>query len=144
MKVNFEQDQKLNEQLVILKAKEKTAQVDEWITFIEQKPKVISGKIAGKSKRLLLQQVNRFYTSQKKVYAVCDEEEWIVVSRLYELETQVTANFVRISNTEIINLDYVKEFELTKKGLILITFQSGALTSSSRRYLKKIKERLGC
>ncbi|MHC5227074.1 LytTR family DNA-binding domain-containing protein [Enterococcus sp. LJL99] len=144
MKVNFEQDQNLNEQLVILKAKEKNAQVNEWITYIEKKPKVISGKIAGKNKLIPLQQVSRFYTSQKKVYAVCGENEWLIASRLYELETQVTENFVRISNTEIINLDDVKEFELTRNGLILITFQTGAMTSSSRRYLKKIKERLGC
>lgn len=144
MKVNFEQDKNLNEQLVILKAKEKNAQVNEWITYIEQKPKVISGKIAGKNKLIPLQQVSRFYTSQKKVYAVCGENEWLIASRLYELETQVTENFVRISNTEIINLDDVKEFELTRNGLILITFQTGAMTSSSRRYLKKIKERLGC
>ncbi|GMA42990.1 hypothetical protein GCM10025853_04470 [Tetragenococcus halophilus subsp. halophilus DSM 20339] len=51
-------------------------------------------------------------------------------------------SFVRISNTEIINLDYVQHFQLSKSGLILIRLSNGHMTSSSKRYLKKVKERL--
>ncbi|NRR75094.1 LytTR family transcriptional regulator [Tetragenococcus halophilus] len=62
--------------------------------------------------------------------------------RLYELEEQLPQSFVRISNTEIINLDYVHYFQLSKSGLILIRLSNGHMTSSSKRYLKKVKERL--
>ena len=48
--------------------------------------------------------------------------------------------FVRVSNSEIINLDYVSHFSMSVGGIINIEFKNGTMTSSSRRYLKKIKE----
>ena len=82
----------------------------------------------------------RFYSGAKQIYAQTVKEEFQISKRLYELETILPIQFVRVSNSEIINLDYVSHFSLSAGGIINIEFRNGVRTSSSRRYLKKIKE----
>ncbi|MED9904979.1 MAG: LytTR family DNA-binding domain-containing protein [Lachnospiraceae bacterium] len=49
--------------------------------------------------------IYRIYSANQKVFAVTDKGEYILRSRLYELESRLEKdNFVRISNSEIINL----------------------------------------
>ena len=50
--------------------------------------------------------------------------------------------FVRISNSEIINLKKVTALDLTLSGTIKMTLQGGTVCRVSRRYVKKIKEAL--
>lgn len=82
----------------------------------------------------------RFYSGAKLVYAQTTEAEFHISKRLYELEESLPMQFVRVSHSEIINLDYVSHFSLSAGGIINIAFKNGTKTSSSRRYLKKIKE----
>ena len=82
----------------------------------------------------------RFYSGAKLVYAQTEKEEYHISKRLYELEEILPVQFVRVSNSEIINLDYVSHFSMSVGGIINIEFKNGTMTSSSRRYLKKIKE----
>ena len=82
----------------------------------------------------------RFYSGAKSVYAQTDTSEYHISKRLYELEKELPVQFVRVSNSEIINLNYVSQFSLSVGGIINIEFKNGIKTSSSRRYLKKIKE----
>jgi len=83
------------------------------------------------------------YSADKKIFGnTNDYADLILKYRLYELETILPNYFVRVSNTEIININYVSKFELTANGIILIFLKNGTQTSSSRRYLKKIKEKL--
>ena len=51
--------------------------------------------------------------------------------------------FVRISNSEIINLKKVKSFDLSFAGTICVTLSNGQTTYVSRRYVSKIKQVLG-
>ena len=54
----------------------------------------------------------RIYAASGKVYAVTDKGEYLLRSRLYELEARLAgASFVRISNSEIVNLKRVRHFD---------------------------------
>lgn len=53
------------------------------------------------------------------------------------------AQFVRISNSEIINLKKVKNFDLSFVGTISVEMANGTTTYVSRRYVAKIKKLLG-
>ena len=69
------------------------------------------------------------------------DETLEVRKRIYELEEILPKrNFLRISNSEIINFDKVKNIELKIYGSLVINFYSGKVTYASRRYIKKIKE----
>lgn len=49
--------------------------------------------------------------------------------------------FVRISNSEIINLKKVTALDLTLSGTIKMTLQGGTVCWVSRRYVKKLRRR---
>ena len=85
----------------------------------------------------------RFFTVGKGVAAQTEEGEWGVRLRLYELEERLDSRkFVRISNSEIINLDRVTAVDLSVTGTIRMTLDGTTECYVSRRYVKKIKETL--
>ena len=95
--------------------------------------------------KLLLPQGDflRFYADGKGVSAQTESETFTVRLRLYELEARLDpARFVRISNSEIINLDRVTAVDLSLSGTICMTLDGTVKAYVSRRYMKKIKETL--
>lgn len=98
----------------------------------------------GEEKLLLPQgEFLRFYTDGKGVAAQTAGETYAVHLRLYELEERLDkARFVRISNSEIINLDRVTAVDLSLSGTICMTLERTVKAYVSRRYVKKIKETL--
>ena len=86
----------------------------------------------------------RFYTDGKGVSAQTAEDTFAVRLRLYELEERLDPRrFVRISNSEIVNLDRVTALDLSLTGTICMTLNGNVTAYVSRRYVKKIKETLG-
>lgn len=86
----------------------------------------------------------RFYADGKGVSAQTGRETYTVRLRLYELEERLDKRrFVRISNSEIVNLDRVTALDLSLAGTIRMTLDHSVNTYVSRRYVKKIKETLG-
>lgn len=85
----------------------------------------------------------RFFTQGKGVSAQTAEGTYEVRLRLYELEERLDQRrFVRISNSEIINLDHVTAVDLSISGTIRMTLDKTVTVYVSRRYVKKIKETL--
>lgn len=88
----------------------------------------------------------RFYAEDKAVCAqLSDGRVCAVRLRLYELEEQLDKRaFVRISQSEIVNLNRVTALDLSLAGTIRMTLAGGAAVCyASRRYVKKIKQALG-
>ena len=70
--------------------------------------------------------------------------EYTLRLRFYEMEQRLDSNFfVRISNSDIINLRKVKGFDLSFAGTICVTLSNGTVTYVSRRFVAKIKQLLG-
>ena len=86
----------------------------------------------------------QMYANSGKVFAVTQQGEYVLRLRLYELEKRLPANqFVRISNSEIINLKKVDHFDLSFTGTICVQLINDAITYVSRRYVSKLKKILG-
>lgn len=95
--------------------------------------------------KLLLPQGDflRFYADGKGVSGQTGTEIWTVPLRLYELEERLDrTRFVRISNSEIVNLERVTAVDLSLSGTICMTLDGTVKAYVSRRYVKKIKETL--
>ena len=104
----------------------------------------LTGTQGGALRILEETEILRVYASAGKVYAVTDDGEYTLRVRLYELEERLDSRrFVRISNAEIINLRRVREFELRLTGTIGVRMENGDVTYVSRRYVKRIREKLG-
>lgn len=83
----------------------------------------------------------RFYTEGKGVCAQTADKTYTVRLRLYELEERLDPlRFVRISNSEIVNLEAVTAIDLSYTGTICMTLKGSVSSFVSRRYVKKIKE----
>ncbi len=86
----------------------------------------------------------RIYASRGKTFASLNQKEYVLRQRLYELEELLSQySFVRISNSEIVNLKKVRNFDLNYSGTICVTLSDGTVTYASRRYVTKIKQVLG-
>lgn len=105
---------------------------------------VISGFKDEKVEILEPSDLIRIYANAGKVIAVTSRGEYILRLRLYEMENLLNRNdFVRISNSEIVNLKKVKNFDLSLTGTILIKLSDGTTSYVSRRYVAAIKKILG-
>lgn len=107
-------------------------------------PQILSGTRDGKLEILEESDLIRVYTGAGKVYGVTDKGEYLLRLRLYELEERLDKKqFVRISNSEIVNLKKIKNFDLSLTGTICVKFLNNTVTYVSRRYVSKIKKILG-
>ena len=67
--------------------------------------------------------------------------EFVVHEPLYRIEEKLDpAWFIRISQSEIVNLRYVKGWDFSKSGIITIELANGIRSFTSRRYAKQIRE----
>lgn len=88
--------------------------------------------------------IYRVYAQSGKVFAETNKGNYLLRLRLYEAEERLEKlSFVRISNSDIINLKKVKSFDLSFAGTICITLSNGTVTYVSRRTVSKIKKLLG-
>ena len=126
-----------------------TDQMDERIREIvrrlsEEKPAVMAGFQGDAAEILDPDDIYRVYAANGKVYAETSRGEYVLRMRLYEAEERLGADsFVRISNSEIINLKKVKNFDLSFAGVICAMLSNGTVTYVSRRQVSKIKKILG-
>lgn len=110
----------------------------------EQAPQIISGSRDNKIEVIVLEDLIRIYAGSGKVFAVTHKGEYALRLRLYEIEERLPPHqFVRISNSEIINLKNVSNFDLSFTGTICVKLANGTITYVSRRYVSKLKKILG-
>ena len=94
------------------------------------------------------QDLLRIYSLDKKVYLECqtEEEPLLLKMRLYEFEELAErlgwTDFIRISNTDIVNLSHVKKFDMSFSGVVKVIYGEERFAIVSRRYMNKIKDQL--
>lgn len=91
-----------------------------------------------------IENIIRIYTENKKVFIQTANGVAEVKLRLYELEEKLSPKqFVRISNSEIVNINEIINMDISKTGTIGVTLSGNIHTYASRRYVSKIKKQLG-
>lgn len=145
MQVEVKIDSSYTEPKVIIMTSSMTEEVQEIVKRLsDETPRIISGSRDDKVEVLDQAELIRIYANSGKVFAVTDKGEYTIRLRLYELEERLDANqFVRISNSEIINLKKVSNFDLSFSGTICVKLENKTVTYVSRRYVSKIKKILG-
>lgn len=126
-----------------------TASMTEEVNIILNKlsdhaPQIISGSKDNKIEVIEQADLIRIYASAGKVFALTHKGEYTLRLRLYEIEERLPPHqFVRISNSEIINLKKVNNFDFSFTGTICVKLANGTITYVSRRYVSKLKKILG-
>ena len=70
------------------------------------------------------------------------EDVYETRERLYVLEKQLPASFIRISRSVILNLDKVRLYRPILNGLMEAGLENGESVYISRKYLKEVRDRI--
>ncbi len=145
MQIEIRIDSKCKEPKVILITDKMTDAINALIKKLsEETPQFLVGLQGEKWEILEPHEVFRIYATSGKVFAATEHGEYLLRLRLYALEERLDkGDFIRISNSEIVNLKKVKGFDFSCIGTICVSFLDGTRTYVSRRYVGKIKQVLG-
>lgn len=145
MKIEIKIDEECTETRIVIVTSKVTEEVNEIVKRLSsEQPQMIAAFKDAQATMLELTQIYRVYASEGKVYAETENSTFLLRLRLYEAEQRLTkCSFVRISNSDIVNLKKVKGFDLSFVGTICVSLSNGTVTYVSRRYVAKIKQLLG-
>ncbi len=145
MKVEIKINEKCQETTLTIETKEMTDEIQEIIKKVSGvQPKILSGEKEGKVEILDPSEILYISSGNGKIFAKMKDGEYRLSYRLYELEEMLQEKgFARISNSEIVNLKKVKNFDLSFSATICVKISDGGVLYVSRRYVRKIKEVLG-
>ena len=140
MKVTVQYNQQLLKDELLISACEQSPSLTRIVDFAEKELFYVIGLREKEKVRIDLKNIQRIYSANKQVFCVANGQEYQLSERLYQLQEKLPNSFVQISRTEIIQIQTVEKFTITKYGIIEIIFTDGQKTSASRRYLKKVRE----
>lgn len=134
---------------IVINTSKYTKEVGEIIETLQQitsKIDSIIGKKGNEISVISIDEIICFYSSEQNNYCKTDKGEFVIKQKLYELEECLPANnFVRISNSSIINIKFVECFDVSMIGNILVKFKDGSTEYVSKRrvssVMKFLKER---
>ena len=143
MKVELNIDKKFEETIVTISANKVNDEIQNLVNYIEIKEDYFIGVSDGKVRLLNLEDIIRVYVENRKVYVVTVEGRFIVRKKLYEVQSMLTKDFIKISQSEIANIKYIHSLDLGLRGTIVISYKNSDISYVSRRMLKEFKMKLG-
>ena len=119
----------------------------ELITQIKSLLSDYSLQINGfKEKEIYPLKINDIYwfsAENNKVYAITENDKFLLKERLYTIEKNLSRDFIKINKSCIANIKKIDRFEAVISGTIMVKFKNGYADYVSRRSVKSVKERLG-
>lgn len=145
MKIELRLDKSCIETKVIIIAEKMTDEVSALMQRLsDDTPQSIVGFDGDAVLLLEPTDIVRIYAAEGKVFAVTAEKEYALRLRIYEAEEKLNSKgFVRISDSEIINIKKAKRFDLSTTGTICVSMLNGDISFVSRQYITKIRNALG-
>ena len=140
-------DEAFEKLTVIIKNRENNEDVEGVINAIQsyannQKP-MIQAYFKGSVVMLPQRKIFRIYIVNRKILIQTSERLYEVRKNLRDLEELLDSeSFIRISQSEILNLKRVKNFDFSSTGTIEVELENGEKTYVSRRRVKEIKAAL--
>lgn len=145
MKVEIIIDESIEETEVKIYAKEYSKDVENIRDVLTEK--FVDKIVAFKCREVFIlsfDEIIRIYAQDKNVYIKTKDSTYTTRLTIYEFESRTDRrNFIRISRSEIVNLDYVKRLDLSFTGTIAVELANGDVSYVSRRKLKEFKKALG-
>lgn len=115
-------------------------------TISSSKIDTILGKNGNEISLINVNDIMYLYSEEQHNYCKTKKGVFTIKEKLYELEEKLPQrNFVRISNSAIININHVESFDVGIVGSILVKFSDSSTQYVSRRrvsqVMKFLKER---
>jgi len=138
-KLKFIHDDSVSETEVIIKAKAQTEEVNKILELLGGEK--LSCQLLSESQFIDMNDIIILSKSGRFISVKTINGEYVLNEPLYQIEAKLNPTwFVKISQSEIVNLKYVKKWSFEGGGIIQIEMVSGIKSYTSRRYTKKIRE----
>lgn len=131
------------EERVVIYAREKSELVNAIEHLVTDTAFELVGYRGREGVRLDAREVACFIVEGGRVYAVTGKERLELRCRLYQLETALSEDFVKIHQSALANIRQIASFDASISGTMRVHFKNGYGDYVSRRCLKQVKERLG-
>ncbi len=137
-------DDRFADPKIIIQTKEKSKLVEDIIEAVENISGTefpsIPGLTGDKVEYLSQREIVRVYTSGRKLIIQTDDSAYFSTKTLSNIEGVLNPDrFIRISQSEIVNMRKVKQFEMKLVGTIGLEFENGEKTWVSRSSVKAVK-----
>lgn len=137
-KLKFVQDDTVNETEVIIKAKAQTEEVNKILELLGGEK--LSCQLLSDQQLIDMNDIIILSKSGRFISVKTINGEYVVSEPLYQIEPKLNPTwFVKISQSEIVNLKYVKKWSLVGGGIIKIEMINNIKSYTSRRYTKTIR-----
>ena len=143
MKLELNIDEKVKETLVVVSANKIDKEVQNLINYIEYSSEYLIGIVEDKASIIDIGEIIRVYIEDRKTFVVTLKDTYVVKEKLYEVENMVTRNFIKISQSEIANIKFIKNLDFSNTGTIVIKYKNSDISYVSRRMIKEFKLKLG-
>ena len=145
MKVEISIDKKYSNPKVVIYCDEYTSDIQNvYEKILSSATKKILAIKDDKTYLLDFDEIVRAYSLDKKVFVSTMKDTYEIRERIYELEEKLSLEkFIRISRSEIINLDYIEKLDLSFIGTISVELKNCEYSYVSRRKIKTFKTLLG-
>lgn len=145
MKVEVIIDESLDENKVTIYAKKYSKDIENIRDMLTDR--LLDKIVAFYDKEIFIlsfDEIIRVFAQDGDVFVKTNNKSYKVRLTLTELEKRLDKKkFIRISRSEIVNLDYIKRLDLSFIGTIAVEFTNDEVSYVSRRRLKDFKKILG-
>lgn len=147
MNIEVKIDEKYETPKILIYTREYSKRISAIVEKLSNdKVNTIVGFEDGEAFIIKVDNIINLYSEGQKVLATMEDYSgkktlWVKY-RLYELENLLENNFIRISNSEIVNFNKVKSLDFSLSGKIILKYLKGGTSFVSRRYIHKIKKYL--
>ena len=144
MKVNLFVSRDIEEPYADIHTNELTDNITRAMSILESddSSEMLAVKKGSDIALLEFSDVFMFRVEDKQVKVYTEDSEYQIKKPLYQVEENLTSDFVRISKTTIINLKKVERVAPSLKGMMFIQLKNGLKDNISRKYLPDFKQAL--
>ena len=132
-----------HEEEVIVYTKKKSELVSAIEKLIKQSDMNLTGFNETEAVPLTADEVFCFISENGKVYAITEKEKLLIRQRLYQLEENLSDDFLKINQSCLANVKKIARFDTSISGNLTVRFRNGYTDYVSRRNIRNIKERFG-
>ncbi len=134
---------KVRDEEILIYAHKKSEIIDEIERIAANAEAQLIGYLRGEIVKLDIRQIYCFSVEDGKLYAVCENQNYLIKARLYNVEQMLGKGFVKINQSSIANISKIQKFDASVSGTLKVIFKNGYTDYVSRRNIKKVKERIG-
>ncbi len=115
----------------------KNKEIDKFIQYIKKYNNSVLVQNNFLLEEIYYNDIIFFFSKDKYNYCKTKDNTYKIKSRLYEIET-LSTDFIRISKNYIVNIEHIKNFDLSKTGKIQVTLDNGETLEVSRRKVRNV------